>query len=48
MAPTREPGRGYGTGRRIEVRCGCIFHFRGDRLVRETVYFDRATLLAQI
>jgi steroid delta-isomerase-like uncharacterized protein len=36
------------TGRPIEVRCGCIFHFEGDRLVKETVYFDHATLLAQI
>jgi steroid delta-isomerase-like uncharacterized protein len=36
------------TGRRIEVRCGCIFHFQEDRLVKETVYFDHATLLAQI
>jgi len=36
------------TGRSIEVRCGCVFHFDGDRLVKETVYFDHATLLAQI
>lgn len=36
------------TGRPIEVRCGCIFHFQQDRLVKETVYFDHATLLAQI
>jgi steroid delta-isomerase-like uncharacterized protein len=36
------------TGRRMEVRCGCIFHFQQDRLVKETVYFDHATLLAQI
>ena len=36
------------TGRRMEVRCGCIFHFDGVRLVKETVFFDHATLLAQI
>ena len=36
------------TGRRMEVRCGCVFHFDRDRLVKETVYFDHATLLAQI
>ena len=34
--------------RPIEVRCGCVFHFTGDRLIKETVYFDHATLLAQI
>jgi steroid delta-isomerase-like uncharacterized protein len=37
-----------GTGRPIQVRCGCVFHFDGDRLVKETVYFDHATLLAQL
>jgi len=36
------------SGHRIEVRCGCVFHFEDDRLVKETVYFDHATLLAQI
>ena len=36
------------TGRSIEVRCGCVFHFDNGRLVKETVYFDHATLLAQI
>jgi len=36
------------SGRPIAVRCGCVFHFDGDRLVKETVYFDHATLLAQI
>jgi steroid delta-isomerase-like uncharacterized protein len=36
------------TGRPIDVRCACVFHFDGDRLVKETVYFDHATLLAQI
>jgi len=37
-----------GTGHRMEVRCGCVFHFDGDRLTKETVFFDHATLLAQI
>jgi steroid delta-isomerase-like uncharacterized protein len=36
------------SGRPIEVRCGCVFHFEGDGLVKETVFFDHATLLAQI
>ena len=36
------------TGRSINVRCGCVFHFDSDRLVKETVYFDHATLLSQI
>jgi steroid delta-isomerase-like uncharacterized protein len=36
------------TGRPIDVRCACVFHFEGDRLVKETVFFDHATLLAQI
>lgn len=36
------------TGHRIDVRCGCVFHFDGDRLTKETVFFDHATLLAQI
>ena len=36
------------TGRPIEVRCGCVFHFEEDRLVKEAVFFDHATLLAQI
>ncbi|HBW19146.1 MAG TPA: hypothetical protein DEH11_09100 [Actinobacteria bacterium] len=36
------------SGRPIEVRCGCVFHFEDDRLVKQTVYFDHATLLAQI
>ncbi len=34
--------------RPIEVRCACVFHFEDERLVKETVYFDHATLLAQI
>lgn len=36
------------SGQPIEVRCGCVFHFEDDRLVKKTVYFDHATLLAQI
>ena len=36
------------TGRSIDLRAGCVFHFDGDRLIKETVYFDHATLLAQI
>ena len=36
------------SARPIEIRCGCVFHFEDDRLVKETVYFDHATLLAQI
>jgi steroid delta-isomerase-like uncharacterized protein len=36
------------SGRPIEVRCGCIFHFNDDQLTKETVFFDHATLLAQI
>ena len=35
-------------GRRIDVRCGCVFWFSDDQLTKETVYFDHATLLAQI
>ncbi len=36
------------SGQRIEVRCGFVFHFDDDRLVKVTVFFDHATLLAQI
>jgi steroid delta-isomerase-like uncharacterized protein len=36
------------SGRPMEVRCGCVFHFDGPRLTKETVYFDHATLLAQL
>jgi predicted ester cyclase len=35
------------SGRSIDVRCGCIFHFDGARLVKETVFFDHAKLLGQ-
>jgi len=36
------------TGNTIEVRCACVFHFDGDRLTKETVYFDHLTLLTQL
>jgi steroid delta-isomerase-like uncharacterized protein len=36
------------TGRPVDVRCASIFHFDEDRLTKETVFFDHATLLAQI
>jgi steroid delta-isomerase-like uncharacterized protein len=36
------------SGSRIDVPTCCLFHFDGDRLVSESVYFDHATLLAQI
>lgn len=28
--------------------CGCVFHFDGDRLIKETRYFDHLTLMQQI
>jgi steroid delta-isomerase-like uncharacterized protein len=36
------------SGKPIDVMTCCIYHFEGDRLVSESVYFDHATLLAQI
>lgn len=36
------------SGKPIEVMTCCIYHFDEDRLVSESVYFDHATLLAQI
>jgi steroid delta-isomerase-like uncharacterized protein len=36
------------SGKPIEVMACCIYHFDEDRLVSESVYFDHATLLAQI
>ena len=36
------------SGKTIDVMCCCIFHFEDDRLLSESVYFDHATLLAQI
>lgn len=37
-----------GTGNTIDVPTCCLYHFEQDRLVSETVYFDHATMLAQI
>ena len=36
------------SGNAIAVTTCCIYHFEEDRLVSESVYFDHATLLAQI
>ena len=36
------------TGKRIEFVMAAIFEFDEDRLLRETVYFDVATILQQI
>ena len=36
------------TGRAFEVRAVALFLFEGDRLVCERVYFDSATILAQL
>ena len=36
------------TGREIRVRMASLFLFEDDRLVCERVYFDQATLLAQL
>lgn len=36
------------TGRAVDVPTCCIYHFDGDHLTSETVYFDHATLLTQI
>ena len=41
--------RGYApTGRSFELRALALFLFEEDRLVCERVYFDRATILAQL
>ena len=37
-----------GTGNHVDVATCCIYHFDDDRLTSETVYFDHATMLAQI
>ena len=37
-----------GTGNRVDVPTCCLYHFDEDRLTSETVYFDHATMLAQI
>lgn len=36
------------TGQRMDLRMACLFHFEADRLMKETIWFDYATLLAQI
>jgi steroid delta-isomerase-like uncharacterized protein len=36
------------TGRRIDVRVGCLFEFDGTHLICERVYFDFATILQQL
>jgi steroid delta-isomerase-like uncharacterized protein len=36
------------TGRAFEVRCAAFFLFDEDRLIGERVYFDVATILAQL
>ena len=36
------------TGKRIDVPMAAIFEFEEDRLLRETVYWDIATILRQI
>jgi steroid delta-isomerase-like uncharacterized protein len=43
------PLRGFEpTGRSFECRCAAFFLFEEDRLVCERVYFDTATILAQL
>jgi len=43
------PLRGFEpTGRSFECRCAAFFLFEDDRLVGERVYFDTATILAQL
>ena len=37
-----------GTGNVVDVPTCCLYHFDGGDLVSETVYFDHATMLAQI
>jgi predicted ester cyclase len=37
-----------GTGSAVDVPTCCIYHFDGDLLTSESVYFDHATLLSQI
>jgi steroid delta-isomerase-like uncharacterized protein len=36
------------SGRRMDLRVGCLFEFEDDRLVCERVYFDFATLMRQL
>jgi steroid delta-isomerase-like uncharacterized protein len=45
----RGPLRGFEpTGKEFECRCAAFFLFEADRLVCERVYFDTATILAQL
>lgn len=49
VATHRGPWMGVpATGRRVEVRVASIFHFDGDRLTNETLYFDTATFAHQL
>ena len=49
LATHRGPWAGVpASGNRIDVPTCCIYHFDDDKLVSESVYFDHATLLAQI
>jgi len=44
-------GRYWGlkpTGRRVRVRALVVWHFRGDRLNGETVFFDVGSIITQI
>jgi steroid delta-isomerase-like uncharacterized protein len=36
------------TGKPIDIQMAAIFEFDGDRLLRETVYWDVATMLTQV
>ncbi len=36
------------SGRSMDLRAAVFFHFDGDRLTRETVYYDELTLLVQL
>lgn len=36
------------TGKRVEVPFVAIVHFRGDKLAREHIYWDQATVLVQL
>jgi len=36
------------TGRRASVRIACLYEFEEDRLVRERVWFDFATIMGQL
>lgn len=36
------------SGKTMDLRAAVFFHFNGDGLTRETVYYDELTLLAQL